>query len=93
MLDPRRGRDADWIKVALSGGLSRSLSRIADDFLFATSPQRAHGKNLSVDSYLLVPERRGTSELKLSTTIFHLPSDRFTHTAMSLPLSSKNRHL
>jgi hypothetical protein len=40
VLDPRRSRDADWIKVALSGGLSRSLSRIADDFLFTTSPQR-----------------------------------------------------
>ena len=76
----------DWRTVALSGGMRKSLGRIAElDFLFTTE---AHGKNLSDDSHLLVPERRGTSELKLSATIFHLPSDCFTHTAMSLPLSS-----
>jgi hypothetical protein len=80
-----QNQDRDWRTVALSG-MRPSLSWIAEiDFLFTTEP---HGKSLSGDSHLLIPERRGTSELKLSATIFHLPSDCLTHTAISFPRSS-----
>jgi len=78
--------DSDWRTVALCGRIRPSLSWIAEiDFLFTTEP---HETNLSGDSHLPVLEGRGTSELKLSATIFHLPSDCLTHTAMSLPRST-----
>jgi hypothetical protein len=48
---------------------------------------RTHTKNLLRRFHLLVPEGRAMSELKVSATIFHVPSDCFAHTPMSLPLS------
>jgi hypothetical protein len=54
------------------------------DFAFSTEPL---GKNLYANSHLLASEGRAMSELKVSATIFHVPSDCFTQTAMSLPSS------
>src|ERR1700692_4469163 len=67
-----------------AGGTKDVCGITGHDFESTTGSQR---ETLCVDPHLLVPDRRGRSELKVSATIFHVPSDCFSHTAMSLPLS------